>query len=90
MAREDILTALQIALTQKEGPPAPDANVLLQKMMAPNDSITPDDSSGVTLSVLDPSTFVWGGNVQQVASVMGAGTVFYVTPNWKYGQGQYK
>lgn len=80
MAREDILTALQIALTQKEGPPPADDNTLIQKMIATNETMTGSDQ-GVTLTASDPTKFVWGGNNAQGQ---------YISPGWKWSQGEYK
>lgn len=88
MAREDLLAQLQRQVLEKEGPPPPDDNVLIQKMVAPNDSTQLSDGDPV-LTVLNPANFKWGG-YQESAAMPGVVSQVYIQPGWKWGQGQYK
>lgn len=74
----DLLAQMLIQLTKKESAPLQDDNTLIQKMIAPNDSVSMDDSN-LTMTKLNPSTFKWGGNVNGV----------YQSPGWKWNQGQW-
>lgn len=73
MAREDLLAQLLRTIVEKEGPPPPDDNTLIQKMIAPYDFAQLSDDP--TLSVSDVINFVWGGT--------------NVIAGWKWGQGQW-
>lgn len=74
MAREDLLADLLISLLGKEDPPIQDDNTLIQKMVAPNDDATFDDTNlNVFKKVV--TTLVWGG--------------IGVITNWMWNQGQY-
>lgn len=101
MAREDLLPQLLRELTQKEGPPAPDDNTLIQKMVAPNDSAQAADDAPA-FSKLNPATFVWGGEPCLI-NFMGTFLSFpasfpgwigwsqqlTISAGWKWGQGQW-
>lgn len=80
MAREDLLAQLQRDLMLKEGPPPPDENNPIPQITAPYDTTQLSDNAP-TFSTPSPSNFKWGGN-----DVNGN----YISPGWKWGQGQYK
>lgn len=58
MAREDVLPQLIRTMMQKEGPPAPDDNSILQKMIIPYDTATLTDS--MTISSVPITSRIWG------------------------------
>lgn len=74
MATGDLFNTLMTQLLSKEEQPAPDDNILIQKMIAPNETIQSNDTFA-TLKLI-PSTFVWGGTGY--------------TAGWLWNQGQWK
>lgn len=77
--REDLLAQMLRNLTDKEDAPPQDDNTLIQKMIAPNETVQIDDSS-LAFTKRTIANFVWGGYV---------GATFY-DPNWLWNQGQWK
>lgn len=73
MAREDLFNLLMTQLMSKEEQPAPDDNVLIQKMVTQNDNIVSNDV--ITINKSAGSSYVWGGTGYNTG--------------WLWNQGQY-
>lgn len=87
MAREDLITKYIAAINSKQDIQPTDDNQPLQFITAPTDTVSA--GAAAQAEVLDPSTFVLGGN-QYCLGLMGVVPTAYLQPGWKWGQGQWK